>query len=223
MASPDSATPSAFLGSDARTSEVAWVSPPALSEDDDAEVTPRRRDVRTVRQRPLRTADACGCGRRGTWTPSPRWSRSSCSRRSTFVPIMPVTAWTTCERWSRSSTRWRHHRSRGPVDTVSAVRGREVYQEVCAACHGSYTEGTRDVRLVEHPNRLVAQDRMHTDPRAVAGGERGDAWRPLGYGVGGLRSRPRSFGGYVAPRPDRGFGPRRRICTTVPCPRCGTF
>jgi mono/diheme cytochrome c family protein len=52
----------------------------------------------------------------------------------------------------------------GPVDRVLAARGREVYSEACASCHGIYSDDPEHPRLVSHPNRFVAQDRMGTDP-----------------------------------------------------------
>jgi mono/diheme cytochrome c family protein len=51
----------------------------------------------------------------------------------------------------------------GPVDTVLAAQGRGVYEVACADCHGTYTRDLGAPRLLSHPNRLVAQDRMLTD------------------------------------------------------------
>ncbi len=52
----------------------------------------------------------------------------------------------------------------GSVDSVLAEQGRAVYEGACADCHGTYTRGRVATRLVAHPNRLVAHDRMMTDP-----------------------------------------------------------
>lgn len=86
----------------------------------------------------------------------------------------------------------------GPVDTARARRGRAIYHSECAGCHGEYSPGIADVRLVSFPNRLVPGDEIGTDPvrwRAarpdvLAELERLDYARHLG---------PAPTGGYVAP------------------------
>ena len=51
----------------------------------------------------------------------------------------------------------------GVVDAALAGRGRVVYAEACASCHGTYGDDVVAPRLLSHPNRFVAQDRMLTD------------------------------------------------------------
>jgi mono/diheme cytochrome c family protein len=86
----------------------------------------------------------------------------------------------------------------GVVDTTLALEGEGLYRQACAGCHGTYSPAPHDVRLLDHPNRLVAHDRMGTDPA------RGSAATPemlrtlasLGWEE---EITARSFGGYVAP------------------------
>ncbi|MGD2046301.1 MAG: hypothetical protein PVJ80_14035 [Gemmatimonadota bacterium] len=52
----------------------------------------------------------------------------------------------------------------GSIDRDLAERGRGVYEEACASCHGTYSPELDRPRLLSHPNRFVAQDRMGTDP-----------------------------------------------------------
>ncbi len=51
----------------------------------------------------------------------------------------------------------------GAVDLPLAERGRAVYADACASCHGTYDDDVLAPRLLSHPNRFVAQDRMLTD------------------------------------------------------------
>ena len=69
---------------------------------------------------------------------------------------------------------------------------------LCASCHGSYSAGTYRPRLMEHPNRLVAQERMHTDSlRWVAADSTSLALLDrIGYRE---VIEPLNGGGYVAP------------------------
>ncbi|WP_315850365.1 c-type cytochrome [Tautonia sociabilis] len=53
-----------------------------------------------------------------------------------------------------------------PIDDGLAARGREVFEEHCARCHGSYGEDR------SYPNRIIELDVIGTDPaRALAGTE----------------------------------------------------
>jgi mono/diheme cytochrome c family protein len=86
----------------------------------------------------------------------------------------------------------------GPVDSARATEGERLYREQCASCHGTYTPGIQRPGLVEHPNHLVAQDRMGTDP------VRWEEARPEtlavleSSGFGGITEAVQT-GGYVAP------------------------
>lgn len=86
----------------------------------------------------------------------------------------------------------------GPVDHRLARHGARVYERACASCHGRYSAGTHDVRLLEHANRLVAQDRMGTDPVRwmSASADALELIDEIGYDRVIER---RSEGGYVAP------------------------
>ncbi len=86
----------------------------------------------------------------------------------------------------------------GPIDHDLADEGAEVYARACASCHGTYSSGTRDVRLLEHPNRLVAQDRMGTDSVRWAAAD-AEALALLGRIGYGKVVEPHNGGGYVAP------------------------
>lgn len=87
----------------------------------------------------------------------------------------------------------------GPVDAALAMKGRDVYHANCARCHGTYSEGITDVRLIEFPNRLSPQEEMNTDP---------DRWRMISPElVRAIRASafkddiaPEATKGYVAPR-----------------------
>lgn len=86
----------------------------------------------------------------------------------------------------------------GAIDTTLAGAGRRVYEEACAACHGTYAPGLSDARLVTHPNRLVPQDRMLTDSVRWASADSallGFIDR-VGYGE---HIEPMASSGYVAP------------------------
>lgn len=86
----------------------------------------------------------------------------------------------------------------GAVDAGLAEEGAVVYQDQCASCHGRYSPGIRDVRLLEHPNRLVPQDRMRTDPVRwrTADPESLALLDRMGFGD---HIEPLNGGGYVAP------------------------
>ena len=87
----------------------------------------------------------------------------------------------------------------GHLDERLALEGAQVYADACLSCHGRYSQGIHDARLLEHPNRMVAHDRMLTDsvrwatadPISLRAVE-----RELGYG---RHIEARSGGGYVAP------------------------
>jgi hypothetical protein len=86
----------------------------------------------------------------------------------------------------------------GHIDAELARRGEAVYRRACADCHGTYSDGIDDVRLVVHPNRLVAQDRMLSDSvRWAAADARSLALLDrIGYD---RVIEPLNAGGYVAP------------------------
>jgi len=86
----------------------------------------------------------------------------------------------------------------GSVDRALAGQGRDVYRKACASCHGTYTSELDDARLVEHPNRLVTQDRMFTDPVRwrTADAESLRKMEEIGYGA---LVDSRQASGYVAP------------------------
>ena len=86
----------------------------------------------------------------------------------------------------------------GIIDTALAAQGEQVYRAACAACHGTYSRGPTDVRLLVHPNRLVAQDRMHTDSARWAAADSTSLATLAGLGWGD-QIAAESFGGYVAP------------------------
>ena len=89
----------------------------------------------------------------------------------------------------------------GPVDTVLAARGRDVFARHCSGCHGRYDEGLDRPRLIEYPNRLVPQAIIETDSvRWTAVDDRVLAWQrsnphhPFVRHIDAART-----GGYVAP------------------------
>ncbi|MES3036959.1 MAG: hypothetical protein V4736_03550 [Bdellovibrionota bacterium] len=62
----------------------------------------------------------------------------------------------------------KYHRAQpfpAEVDLAKANRGSEVYAQSCSKCHGTYTTGSNDPRLLSFPNRLVEQQYMGTDPK----------------------------------------------------------
>lgn len=85
----------------------------------------------------------------------------------------------------------------GRIDHTLAERGRAIYAQACASCHGTYSVGEKP-RLLTHPNRFVAQDRLLTDSTrwatvsAASLGLIGD----IGYGT---LIEPLASAGYVAP------------------------
>jgi hypothetical protein len=52
----------------------------------------------------------------------------------------------------------------GPVDRPLALAGRAVFHARCAGCHGTYSEGTEQVRLLTYPNKLIPLAAIGTDP-----------------------------------------------------------
>jgi mono/diheme cytochrome c family protein len=86
----------------------------------------------------------------------------------------------------------------GAIDRRLAERGRDVYESACAACHGVYSSDLDDARLVTHPNRLVAQDRMLTDKVRWATVDSAALRLMSGIGYGDLIDAAQS-NGYVAP------------------------
>jgi mono/diheme cytochrome c family protein len=86
----------------------------------------------------------------------------------------------------------------GSIDRGQAERGRALYHAACADCHGTYSAGVDDVRLLVFPNRLTAQAEMGTDPgrwQAITP-ELVRAIERSGYG----HAVPLVTGGYVASR-----------------------
>ena len=51
----------------------------------------------------------------------------------------------------------------GPVDDTLAAQGRELFENRCSGCHGSYAEGPRPCRIVLYPNRRIREDKVQTD------------------------------------------------------------
>lgn len=87
----------------------------------------------------------------------------------------------------------------GTVDRALALRGADVFETACASCHGEYSEGLSDVRLLVHPNRLTPQDRMLTDSVRWATAQHEELSALLGE-VGYLEHiEPLNGGGYIAP------------------------
>ena len=87
----------------------------------------------------------------------------------------------------------------GQIDHALALEGAAVYANACAACHGEYSSGLEDVRLLAHPNRLTPQDRMLTDSIRWAAADLDEATRHLGS-MGYLKHLEiENGGGYVAP------------------------
>jgi mono/diheme cytochrome c family protein len=52
----------------------------------------------------------------------------------------------------------------GTVDRALALEGSQIYAAKCASCHGTYTSGIDNIRMLSYPNRLVPQNEMGTDP-----------------------------------------------------------
>jgi len=51
----------------------------------------------------------------------------------------------------------------GPVDRERALVGSRLYAAKCQQCHGVYSPGIEQLRLVSYPNRLIQQENMETD------------------------------------------------------------
>lgn len=80
------------------------------------------------------------------------------------------------------------------VDELLAVRGGEVFEQHCAACHGTYGEDWT------YPNLLVALDEVGTDPeyaRQAVDADRFIRWFNGSFYGNGAQARPAP--GYVAP------------------------
>ncbi|HUF69721.1 MAG TPA: hypothetical protein VMM79_13845 [Longimicrobiales bacterium] len=84
-----------------------------------------------------------------------------------------------------------------PIDTALALEGEAIYRDRCASCHGEFSPGLENVRLVSFPNRLVPQDEMGTDPNRwqLATPRLADAVARSGYG---RYITVETTGGYVA-------------------------
>lgn len=86
----------------------------------------------------------------------------------------------------------------GTIDEDLARRGAQVFERACASCHGRYSPGIHHVRLLEHPNRFVAQDRMRTDSTRWAAAD-STSLALLGKIGYGRQIEALNGGGYVAP------------------------
>lgn len=86
----------------------------------------------------------------------------------------------------------------GPVDGVLAARGREIYSDQCASCHGVYSSDLESPRLLTHPNRFVPQDRMGTDPTRWQTVDTAGLRQIRALDYGDLIDA-QGFAGYVAP------------------------
>ena len=53
----------------------------------------------------------------------------------------------------------------GPVDSVLAREGGQIYSDACAQCHGQFSDDIENATLISFPNRLTPQDSMGTDPK----------------------------------------------------------
>jgi hypothetical protein len=84
----------------------------------------------------------------------------------------------------------------GPIDRALALRGAAIYARACSSCHGDYSDGVDDVRLVRFPNRLVPRDAIGTDSARLDAVSDALA-APLAGAIDVART-----GGYVAPRLD---------------------
>lgn len=52
----------------------------------------------------------------------------------------------------------------GKIDDVRAERGSRLYAAQCASCHGNYSPGVSNLKLLSYPNRLIDQKYMNSDP-----------------------------------------------------------
>lgn len=52
----------------------------------------------------------------------------------------------------------------GQINVDLAKVGEVVYRESCMKCHGEYTSGIENVRLISYPNVLMAVEKIGTDP-----------------------------------------------------------
>jgi hypothetical protein len=86
----------------------------------------------------------------------------------------------------------------GAIDAPLAERGRAIYDDRCASCHGVYSNGPGRPELLSFPNRHVAQAEMETDATR---------WQAISVPLlASLRDsafarhlEARNTGGYVAP------------------------
>ena len=93
---------------------------------------------------------------------------------------------------------YRPPRFPGPIAEDKALRGREVYAARCAPCHGTTSEGLRDVSIVSFPNRLSSQDEMGTSPRRWQAIDE-ELVATLKKSAIARYAAPARTGGYVAP------------------------
>src|SRR5262249_5800612 len=59
---------------------------------------------------------------------------------------------------------YRAPRFSGPIDRAKASRGEAIYRQNCSFCHGVYSGGLDNVRLVQFPNPFVPIEKTRTDP-----------------------------------------------------------
>lgn len=121
------------------------------------------------------------------------------------VPTMgvpPDTAFTTVARVKeilQFVAQYDSPRFPGSVDKDLALRGRDLYRQHCAACHGEYSQDLERPRLLSFPNHFSPQADMDTDPARwqAIDAPLVEAIRSTQFGnyiVAG------TTGGYVAPR-----------------------
>jgi hypothetical protein len=186
-----------MLGHDERETQVAWMSPPNL-----AETTMRKSLLVDATYAPA------GSDRFGTRTRDDV-AREGLDSFSEMVTLFVLTTFSVEPEAARGRIEevrelvafldaMRPPPFPGPVDTTLALEGEDLYRQACAGCHGTYSPAPDDMRLLDHPNRLVAHDRMGTDPArwSAATPDMLSTLASLGWEE---EITAHSFGGYVAP------------------------
>lgn len=85
------------------------------------------------------------------------------------------------------------------IDAQKATRGEQIFKKDCASCHGSYTDGIQNVKLVSFPNKFVPQQEMGSDPYRWNNVDESIAIFSRQNAIGRFVDPGFFMGGYVAP------------------------
>lgn len=55
----------------------------------------------------------------------------------------------------------------GEIDKLKALEGEKLFRQSCMKCHGEFSAGVENVRLISYPNKKIDVDIIGTDPERI--------------------------------------------------------